>query len=76
MQTIVAHLSDNDLERVRRSQAKLNALSNIPEVDLKTAEEAHYEHMLLTAELVERYEIDDSEDWSMSTFTGKISYED
>ena len=76
MQTIVGHLSDADLERVRRSQAKLNALSNVPTVDLETAQAAHYEHMLLTAEIVERYEVDDAEDWSLSTFTGKIAYND
>lgn len=68
-------LEPNDLERLRRSRARVLALDSAT-VTLEQATEAHYEHMKLTGELGDSYGIDEEEGWIINVYSGRVFYDD
>lgn len=77
MITVVATMSAEDLEHYRRIQARRKALELNPRAyDAETSERIVYDSMCLDGEMVEKYGVDNEEQWTISASDGTLYYED
>lgn len=76
MNDIVSKLSPRELEEWRKACASRDAIMYNPEAF--TAEETiqiFQSYFTLSGKLYEEYDIDDSEEWRISPYSGHIYYE-
>jgi hypothetical protein len=72
---LVGKLSEEDLGRWRMSQARLHAIEKKAEAfSINDIEQAYIAGAKLLGEFCERYEINDAENWVVSSHTGVIYY--
>jgi len=74
IRTIICRVDRQDLERWREMMARKEAVEIAATATMEECEQAHLEHFRLAGEMVEKYEVDDSEDWNISVFTGDLYY--
>lgn len=71
----VCRVSDEDLRLWREVMARKSAVDDSNAVaTVEEAEAAYLAHYSLAGEMVEKYGLDDMEDWNISVFTGDLYY--
>jgi len=69
-------MSDEDLTRFRPIAARREAIDKHPEGYSREEIEQHFMAAFrFYAEIIARYEVDDTQEWSMSPRTGEMWYE-
>lgn len=72
---MVCKVDAEDLERWRELMARKSAIeltNAVPSVE--EAAGVYGEHYRLAGEMIEKYDIDDAEDWNISVFSGNLYY--
>lgn len=74
IRTIIGRVDRQDLARWREMMARKDAVETSSVSTIEDCERAYLAHFRLAGEMVEKYEIDDLEDWNISVFTGDLYY--